>query len=166
MNNGTKSIPSPDVNPFVGKLLHVQHTAASGTDGGAATSGSWETRPLTTVLTNEIGASLSSNVLKLPAGVYFASATAVFFEVDTHQLRLRNTTLSATILKGLVNSNNAGASDSGTITSCQGRFTLHEAANVELQSQVQTTQAADGFGQAGSFGDGEVYADLLIWKLS
>ena len=53
------------------KLLHMRDEKANGTQGGTFTSGSWYTRDLNTVVTNEInGASLSSNQFTLPAGDY------------------------------------------------------------------------------------------------
>lgn len=162
MNNGTNNIPNPAVNPFVGKLLHVQQTAADGNAGGTATQGSWETRPLTDIVTNEVGAKLSSNVMTLPAGDYFCLASAAYVHIGVAQLRLRDTILGSNLLLGQTIDTVSGAGASAVI---RGKFTLSETTTVELQSQVAATNTGDGFGAAGSFGDGEVYADVLIWKL-
>lgn len=161
MNTGLKGIPNPVPDPFVSALLHVQHQATSGTDGGTATSGSWETRPLTTILTNEIGASLASNVLTLPAGTYWLLGEAVFSGTNFSQVRIRNTTTGTTLLTGTSVDTASGQAGVGTV---RGRFTLQDRQSIELQSQVQATNAGDGFGEAGSFGT-EVFADLLIWKI-
>lgn len=161
MNNGTKGTPNPATDPFASNLLHVQHTAASGNDGGTATSGSWQTRPLTTVQTNEIGASLSSNVLTLPAGTYILFGEAAFNVTDTAQLRIQNTTLSTTLLTGV---NIDTTSAQGGIATIRGRFTLQDRQKIELQSQVGSTNAGDGFGKGNSFGT-EVFADLMVWKV-
>jgi hypothetical protein len=57
---------------FESALLHVRDEKSNGTAGGGSTSGSYETRTLNTVMTNEVsGASLTSNQIILPSGTYF-----------------------------------------------------------------------------------------------
>ena len=152
---------------FEKKLLHIQDQKVSGTHGGAATAGSWQTRTLNTVLTNEIsGASLSSNAITLPAGIYHLECSAVFYRCGLAKLKLRQT--SATAQDMLIGMNTFANTDYGMTfsTGVSGRFTLGDEETIELQYQVQTTRATDGVGFACSFGVAETYADLKIWKVA
>jgi len=140
----------------------IKQAVASGTNGGTFTSGAWQTRPLTTISTTSAFASLSSNVITLAAGTYRVSGSALGNQVDWHQLRLRNTTDSATLLVGVLSFAAAASPYGATLSSISGRFTLAASKSVELQHYGQTTRSTDGFGSARSFGEDEVYAELVI----
>lgn len=163
MNKGTLGIPSPDRDTFTSRLLHIRDERASGTAGGTATSGSWLTRTIQTVKTNEIpGSSLLSNVISLPPGKYWGEITSAFHSNMTgNQSRLYNTSLGAMVLL----SNNGYATTSGFVSStASGRFTLSSYALLELQYRVALTRSTDGLGNALSWGT-EVYADVRIWQI-
>ena len=152
-------------NPFVNGLVHVRHDAASGVAGGTFTSGSWQTRPLNTALTNQVtGASLASNQITLPAGTYLAIGWAQAYKVDGNQARIYDTTNSAELVLGPTAT--AASSNAGHTTShvC-GVFTLATQAVVEFQHRATTTQATNGMGVTEGWGT-EVFADLMIWKLA
>ena len=150
---------------FQAQLLHVQDQKSSGTAGGTFTSGDWRTRTLNTSITNEIsGASLASNQVTLPAGTYYLEASAPAYQVNLHQLRVRNVTDSATLLTGTI-VRSASADNSVLSSGVYGRFTLSGTKAIELQHQCSLSGASDGFGQAGSFGT-EVYSDLRVWKIA
>lgn len=150
---------------FSTALLHVRDEKPSGTTGGSFTAGAWQTRTLNTIPTNEItGASLTTNQVTLPAGTYFAMFSAQGALIDRHQARLRDVTSGTTLILG--ESTNASSSSNGVSPSGGfGRFTLGVDSLVELQHRCGTTNA-NGFGLSNNFGDGELYADLAIWKVA
>jgi hypothetical protein len=149
--------------------LHIQDQKSSGTDGGTFTSGAWRTRDLNTVVTNEItSASLSSNQITLPAGTYFIIAHAPAFGSLHHKAKLRNVTDSTDTLFGICQ---GGSSGDGlnfftSISVVEGRFTIAGTKVFELQHRSTATGSSSGFGKAVSFGDIEVYSNVLIWKVA
>ena len=152
---------------YESQLLHVRDEKSANTGGGAFTSGSWQTRTLNTVMTNEIsGASLSSNQITLPSGTYFIYANAHGYTVNVNKLKWYNTSDSSDVLIG-----NQGRSDSASadITPVWviGRFTISAQKTFELQHRCETTRSdANGFGVAANFGVVEVYADVQLWKVA
>lgn len=134
-------------NPFGAQLFHVRDSAAL-----SLSSGSWQTRPITTSVTNEItSASLSTNQITLPSGTYFIDALLTGRIVQTLnnsssspgcQARLRNITAGSDILYSNVASNYLYDSGTGgTIGSgatfpliLKGRFTLAGSTVLELQT--------------------------------
>jgi len=148
-------------------LLHVREEQASGVNGGTSTSGSFQTRVLNTVKTNEItGASLAANVITLPAGTYWVEAGCVARRAQNQKSRLRNTTDATTAVVGLnTNVNTDDTSENTMIAPCSGRFTIAGAKAFELQHQVELGLATIGLGAAAAFGEVEVYSDVKIWKV-
>lgn len=149
-------------NAFGGQLLHARVIATSGTAGGTPVSGAWTKRTLnTTTLTNEItSASISSGVLSLPAGTYFAEGWLTLYAVDRGQCRLRDTTSGTTLLNGATTYSGTQA----LITRLEGRFVLSGTKNIELQYWAQSA-AVDGLGVPASTGEVETYATLLVYKV-
>lgn len=155
-------------NPFGGQLFHVRDQVGSGTGGQSLTNSIWNTRRLQTVVTNEIaGASLGSNQLTLPAGTYFIEADVVVRNTTftaSSQLRLRNITDAATLLLGQGNTftwSGSGITVTGSSQqTLKGRFTIAGAKVIELQNWIGNGSG----GSAVSSGEGEVYADVTIWK--
>lgn len=155
-------------NPFGASLLHVQDEKASGDDGGSFTSGAWRTRTLNTVKTNEItSASLTSNVISLPAGTYHVRARAPANNVGGHQIKL--VTGATDLVLGTngkaVTSISGGTGNvrAETDSILEGRFTIGITSNIELQHRC-TASATDGFGVSTGWGT-EVYAQVYIWKV-
>jgi hypothetical protein len=152
------------LSPFL-KSIHVQHQASDGVDGGTFTSGAWQTRPLSTVVSNDItGASLATNEITLPAGTYYIDANAMGFTVTRHQARLYNVTDAAAVLYGM-NAFSTGTNN-GNYASVRGKFTIAAEKALRLEHQCGTTASNTGFGYPCTFGNTEVYADVLIWKLT
>jgi hypothetical protein len=154
-------------NPFAKELLHVRDEKVSGSAGGTFTSGSFQTRTLNTVMTNEItGASLASNQITLPSGTFYIEANAPAFYVQYHKLKFRNTTDSSDTLIG--DNNYLADSGGGAVThaSLKGRFTISSSKTFELQHRGNITKTSDGFGTTNSFSVVEVFADVRIWKIA
>ncbi len=148
-------------------LLHVRDEKSSGTQSGTFTAGSWQTRTLNTVTTNEIsGASLASDQITLPSGTYSIDAHADALRVDGHKAKLRDTTNSVDLIIGTSEFSDAGSTFSGNASFVRGRFTLSGTADLELQHWGTSTQSTNGFGTQTGTGEVEVYAEVLIKKIS
>ena len=145
-------------------LLHLQDRKTSGTNGGAATAGSWETRDLNTVFVNNIGGSpLSSNQITLQPGTYRVSVRVPHYFGDYAQSRLFNVTAQAQLMIGSSVRSNATAT---VFSQINGNFSIGSATTIEVQQRVSTTDP-NGFGLAvgGQFTVGfEVYTDCRIWQ--
>ena len=152
---------------LVPHILHYEHQESAGTAGGTATSGSWQTHELNTEVEDTGGhGSLSSDVITLDAGTYEAEFWAVFYRTSGAQVRLRDTTNSATL--GLGSKVHAFSSDLTTAES-RGKelFTLSASTDIELQYRVESTRSSDGLGYTpGSWGEDEVYAGVWLRKVS
>lgn len=162
---GTVGPTELDVSQHGGEYVKLTDTKATTTDGGTATSGSWQTRALNTE-DSDTGSvcTLSSNQFTLPAGTYRVQASAPAYSVDTHQLRIRNITDSTTDLVGL-NAHSYSTGNSSCAAHVSGEITIASAKTFELQHRFQTTHATNGLGTANSFGENEVYAVVEIWKV-
>lgn len=136
--------------------IKCSNTQSSGTNGGAATSGSWQTMPLNTKDNDTANiANLTSNQITLPAGTYKVHASAPFYRGSGEQMRLYNITNSSVLVTGNTSSS-ATTDNTETINEINGIFTLTAQSILQLQYQVSISNAA-GLGQGLSFGP-EVYA--------
>lgn len=145
-------------------ILHIQDQRSSGTNGGAATTGSWETRTLNTEVTDDIGSTLSSNQFTLPAGKYLIRASAPAFSCSQHQIRLQNITDATTALLGTVECTNPGAGDGISRSELNGVLTIAATKTFEIQHRVAATKATNGYGIASSWGT-EIYTEVLIERI-
>lgn len=149
---------------FETQLLHVRDEKSNGTPAGGNTGGTWNTRVLNTVLTNEItSASLSSNQITLPSGTYYISASAPMHIVARHKLKLRNVSDSSDVLIGTSEYHN---SDEQVRSFLTGRFTIASSKTFELQHYSQNSIGTNGLGMQTSASVVEVYADVQIWKVA
>lgn len=158
----------------VAKLLHIQDQKTSGTAGGTPTAGAWNRRTLNSIVMNTItGASLSSNIITLPAGTYFVEATAPAVG-DTgsatnqrHKVAIRKTDGSVLALGTSECVQLAGSSTIiQTRSKVEGRLILSVQTDIEL-SQWFTTTTSYAMGVAtGIAGVNEVYSEIRIWKVS
>ena len=148
---------------FETQLLHIRDEKSNGTGSGTSSGGSWQTRTLNTVKTNEIAnASLSSNRVSLPSGTYYIMAKANIFDANRHKIKLRNITDSSDEIIG--SSEYGDRSYNGTTNSyIHGRFTIGGTKVFEIQHR---NEVAGSFGIASSFGVVEVFADVQIWKVA
>lgn len=164
-------------NAFGGQLLHVRDQRTSGSASQTITSSTWTKRDLQTTATNEVvGATLTSSVISLPAGTYYADvkSTLRFRHLPgegsppTAKLRLRNTTGGTTLISGLnsaIFSTAASAVVESTVSiPLSGRFTLAGTTNVEVQAYVVATSLSGGV--PSTSGEDEVYTDVMIWKVA
>jgi len=166
MNSGATALEFATVSgtTFGSALFHVRDEKAQNTAGGSSSSGSFQKRTLNTVKTNEIsGASISSDVITLPAGTYYINARVPFYgENQRTKVKLRNTSDSTDTLFGSNSYMNAGMIYDFWVI---GRFTIASSKNFELQYRVNNSIASEGLGHQSNF-DTEVYADCQIWKVA
>jgi hypothetical protein len=147
-----------------GKVALFQHTTASGVSGGTATSGSWQTRTLNTQRFDTIGLTLSSNQVSLVAGTYFCHYTGIFFSgVAEGEHRLYNSTDSTVISKAqmVYNTGNVSIPNIGWAL-----FTIAGTKNIRLEYRVQNTVNSNGLGQQNPWSEENIFAQLLIFKVS
>ena len=145
----------------VGAIIEDQK--ASGTAGGAFTSGADRTRDLNTYVYNGLGlGAISGNQFVLPAGTYEVAFEALAYEVNGHQSLLYNVTDAAVVGRGM--NSRAIPATSPTISAGVARFTIAGIRTFELRHRCALTGS---FGQALGFGSiPEVYARVVIRKLA
>ncbi len=150
---------------FSSELIHIQDQKSDGTQGGTLTTGSWQTRVLNTVLTNEItGASLATNQITLPAGTYYTESEGLTYGTQGGvRHKLYDTTGTADLLLSLSGNQESNHNEIGEV---RGRFTLSTGSVIEFQARNGTTVATNGLGSHDSLTVGvEIYADVKIWKV-
>jgi hypothetical protein len=169
MNSGANApewatVATP-TSPFGTALLHVQHETADGTNGGSTSNNAWRERTLNHIQTNEIsGASLSANVITLPAGNYFLMGNSFYTNSVYCSTRIINKSTSNSLVLMGTNLYTEGYA-SGT-SYINGRFTLSGSHNLELQYYCTSSYSNTGFGfHQPSTGNVNKFADIMIWKL-
>lgn len=110
--------------------------------------------------------SLSSNTITFQAGTYKIYATAVANFVQRTQLRLYDTTNSATLLTG--DSSTSSSAGFVVVLGLSGVVTFASATAVQLQHNSQQTRSTDGMGLyvTGFTTDMNVYALVDIIKIA
>jgi hypothetical protein len=142
----------------------IEDRKAQNTPGGDATSGSWFTRTLNTLVRNHgTLASLSSNRFTLPAGTYYIAWTAPAYFVSRMQTRLRNITDSTT--DGIGSSEYSASSSTQVRSFGSAVVTLAGSKAFEIQQRVESSNATDGLGVEANFGT-EVYTRVEIIKVA
>lgn len=145
--------------------LYVRDEKTSGTDGGSVTGGTDHVRVLNTVVRNAIaGASLGSNRITLPAGVYFFRWRAPVYSTGNHQTFLYNQSDSTEVARGATMY--ARSSYDACNDSCgMATVTITAAKAFELRHRCASSQSTNGFGLAAGFGT-EVYSEVEVFKIA
>jgi hypothetical protein len=149
-------------------VLWVRDEKASGQAGGNAAAGAYVTRTLNTVKKNSIpsGASLASNQITLPAGTYRIGASAPACQVGAHQMYLYNVTAGATQIVGTSESGNSSVNVGTRSFIVNSEFTIAAANVFEIRHFTNTNTALTGLGPAANSGQGEVFTEVFIEKVS
>ncbi len=138
---------------------------ASGTPGGAATSGAWRTCPINTevVDTHNLG-SLTNNEITLQSGTYRARASQALAICDSGQIRIWNVSDSV-VVPNQVSPNvwTSATTSVGYWAEAIARFTITSAKVLRLEYRVGTTRATNGLGVASNWGT-ETYCLLEFWR--
>lgn len=150
---------------FTTNYVWLRDEKADGTNGGDFTNGAWRTRTLTESADPNNLCTLASNQFVLVAGTYRIYARCPAYAVTNHQAILRNITASTTIILGST-AYAANATFVQTDSIIMGVFTIAANQTLEIQHRCNTTVAGTGMGRAGSFGVGEIYTDVMLWKIA
>lgn len=155
-----------DVKPH--KEVNIRDEKSTGTAGGTATGGIWNTRDLNTVAKKELNdfAGVSSNQVELIEGVYSFYAEGATFgsSITTSFLRVQNITKAITEIFGP----NAYLQTANLMSNAtlSGTIVVSGFAKYELQHRIGNTVATNGFGLAlGLAGRPEIYATIKIVKI-
>lgn len=150
-------------SPFL-KYAQYEDQKSSGTNGGSGST-SFATRVLNTEVSNNIGASLSSNKVTLPAGTYRVEASCPALRVNEHCARLYDVTNSAVLGTG---TSEFGAVGSGDIVQTRSwisaTFTVAGSTEIRLEHRLGNTTDSKDYGRATNLAT-EVYSVMKIWKL-
>ena len=141
----------------------VEDQKTSGTAAGSAIAGT-QTRALNTLVENSIGASLSGDVLTLPAGTYEAEWDAPAYAINGHKANLYNVTGAAVLGVGTTEYNYSYALNSRSFG--RAKFTLSATSGIRINHYTNAARATDGLGVACSSGSVEVYSRLRVRKLA
>lgn len=143
-------------------LLHVRDEKTSGTVGGNSAATTTQTRDLNTVVLNEIaGASLGSNQVTLPAGVYDVDARAPAQNVRRHRASLYSVTAAANLIVGTSEFSAASNADQ-TQSFVRDRIILAAETVVEVRHY---TEDASSLGTSTNDGLIEVYTEMFIRRV-
>lgn len=137
---------------------------SSGSAGGTFNSGSWVSRAIATERSDDHNiCSESANQITLAAGKYRCKIQCPAYAVANHKTRLRNVTDGTTLVIG----GSAYANTSGTnnLSFIIGEFTIAAAKLIEIQHRCQTSGSGNGFGNAVSFDENEIFTIAEFWKV-
>ena len=158
-----KTITVDDPEQYLKKpLLLAEHREPLGETGGATTVGI-NTRPLNTLVVNEIaGASLANNFVTLPAGEYWIEGSSSAISMgNPYKLMLRRVSDEVTLLDGW----GGGTANIDQNITLNGRLVLTEETQVKLVFNTGTANSA-GLGYFRNLGNHELYGSLKVWAES
>jgi hypothetical protein len=143
--------------------MFVSYEVAAGGYGGTATSGFYRTRPLNTVRHNEIPeASLSSNQVILPAGLYKIMATGSMYNVNFYHHRWYNVSDSVSTVLALSGFSSTSINDNSPMV---GSFYISAQKTFEFQYYCSVGRTTDGLGTTGGSVATEIYSQIKIEKV-
>ncbi len=138
------------------------------TDGGTATSGSWQTRDLNTEVYDPDGiVSLSSNQFTLGAGSYLIEFHAPALRCGGNMARLYNVSDGSvpTYGYGMTTFTDTGGDGDTGISSGFCRVTISSSKTFRIEHRVNVSESTEGFGRACNFsGSPEKYTYVRIFK--
>lgn len=148
--------------------VHVSiQEQSTGDSTSPTTTGTWNTRVLNTTVRNLIGATLVSNQITLPPGVYELSATAVCEGFPHAQLRIYSVTASAALAYG--ESVHGGAYSNVVVGGALTRVpptvvTLTTSTTLEVQQYLTNTTSV-GASTGTSVSANNVYATFQATRI-
>ena len=167
--NGTIDLTGATKTGFPGLFSSyaiIVDAKASGNDGGTFTYGAWRTRDLNTEVADPDGiVSISANQFTFSAGNYLIQWSAMGFQVSNHQTVLYDITGTAIAQDGSCADVN-NTVDTQTTSIGSARVTPSGSNVYEIQHRCNTTASSNGFGNANSFGNDEVFTSVIIYKES
>lgn len=154
-------------SPFIAnQYLHVRDQKAQNTSGGNSIAGSQQRTLNTTVVNTISGATLSSNNVSLPAGVYEIDAIAPCYRGDRHKIFLQVAGGGAVLAVGS-NQFSGGADTTQTTSTLKCQLTLASTTSISLNHYIQTAQTS-GLGLETNVAPTvpEVYAEFFAKRIA
>jgi|GEM_PF-2309147 len=158
------------------QILHVGERRAFNEDGGYLTANVWQTRHVGDIFTNLMqGASISNNLVILPAGSYLVTGRSFHRREATVNCRLFDKTANRVLVEGQ-HAYNKNSTAGGTGTSCNstnflhGYFEITQTTSVAWQTYTvnhpgrPTSSNAIDYGQRSHI-DFSIYTNLLFEKV-
>tara|TARA_R110000796_G_C14421942_1_gene420040 strand:- start:242 stop:748 length:507 start_codon:yes stop_codon:yes gene_type:complete len=135
---------------YIKSVAVIADRKTAGTQGGTATSGSWQTRDLNTEVSDVAGiVTIASNQFTLQAGSYIVDWNAVFYNSTNQSIsRIYNITDSAIVSVSISARATSGVGSKLSIGI--GYIDITSAKVFELQQRVQTTVSGTGYGLASN----------------
>lgn len=154
-------------------FFHAQDQKAYNVDGGTSIADAWTKRTLNTVIYNDIqGASLASDAVSLPAGVYYVEASncqaAGAAAIARYSAVFKD---GVKALQGVQEYSNTGSGVIQNSPVVSGIITLSTPGTIDLRYYVGISLSTGGLGYSNNFGSitdasiPSIYADLKIWQL-
>lgn len=156
----------------LGPHVIAQELQTNGSNSGdTPVSATYVVRTLNNLAYNVAGASLSSNKLTLPAGVWRLEATAPARAVNQHRIKIVNVTDTTNVDVGPVEYSQretGGGTVVQTTARAIGIVTITASKEFRVEHWVNTEVALDGssFGVAASSGDSEIYTRLIATRIA
>ena len=154
-------------------ILCRMRPATGSAGGGSASATTWNVREITEAVDEPSACSIASDQITLTAGTYYTRISAPAYKVNSHCIRLHETTSTLTDIYGSVE-NASSSDDTQTRSMLVGKFTISDANETsnqnifEIQHYTETARATDGLGKA--VGDVvnvpyELYTIAEFWKV-
>lgn len=158
---------------------------SEGNEPEEVNTSTWTQRQLTTVKTNNLSASLSSNRISLVAGTYYIDAVSNMLLNYTHtdeeddvitkvyKSKLYNVTGSTDLVMGTVAGADVESFDTGDYqlaftgsSHIRGVFTLASTSNIEIRSWHNFDRALTGGVNDTASGSTNVHTSVTIWRIA
>lgn len=155
-------------------VMHLQYQVAAGSSGGSASQNAWTTRPINTVITNQItGASLSSNQVTLPVGIYKINAKQVFTFYSNGQnggrTAIYNVSDSEFIVAGITMNATTNQGDGTQYTDISTARALFEVSGsskiIDFRYFFNSSAGSLGVAMNAGSSENEVFVDVWIEKV-
>lgn len=152
--------------PLGNSRLSVQHRTAFNVNGGTATLGVLNTRPLTEIVNTIDDCTVSGTDITLPAGDYYAIGYGSGYDCGRFRQSLYNATTSTPEILGGISYSNPTYPNQCASNFC-GFFSLEEESTLQMVMTVQTTRATNGLGLDADPGDAfdTIHAEAQIWRV-
>lgn len=156
---------TPFLAPLTPEIAIFKDVKPSGTNGGSAVAGSYQTRDLNTHEGLKTFASLDSNQITLEKGKYLIEASSLTFAVLDSKCKIYNVTDSEDLIVGMIARPNSAGEGNSSLNSLTGEITINKTTTIDLRIRTRTTRVIVGLGNASIFGDDEVYSTVKIQKI-
>ena len=146
-------------------VAQARYEVATNTQGGQATTGSWQIRDINVLSGESWFVSLASNKLTFQPGTYKIQASAFFTNVNECRIGLYDNTNSVFLKYGQTGYNSGAGADAAQRW-VSGVFTFTAETDVYIKYRVSHNNATCDLGQPNNFsGVPEVYLNCLMEKL-